>query len=73
MSTNEYPWVTAETRLLTDAELEQDPAVRLPRQTLKNLRHKESGPPYLKIGRRVLYRRGDVLAWIERHRVTPAA
>lgn len=28
-------------------------------------------PPYLKIGRRILYRRSDVLAWLEAHRVMP--
>jgi hypothetical protein len=28
-------------------------------------------PPYLKLGRRILYRRADVLAWLEAHIVNP--
>lgn len=26
-------------------------------------------PPYVKVGRKVLYRRADVVAWLEAHRV----
>jgi excisionase family DNA binding protein len=29
-------------------------------------------PPYIKIGRKILYRRADVLAWLEAHVVNPA-
>ncbi len=29
-------------------------------------------PPYLKTGRKVLYRRADVLAWLDAHIVNPA-
>lgn len=29
-------------------------------------------PPYLKIGRKILYNKSEVLAWLESHRVTPA-
>lgn len=29
------------------------------------------GPPYIKIGRSVYYRRGDIEAWIAAHRVVP--
>jgi predicted DNA-binding transcriptional regulator AlpA len=28
-------------------------------------------PPYIKTGRKVLYRRADVLAWLEKHAVNP--
>ena len=28
-------------------------------------RHKGTGPPYVKLGRKVYYRRDDVEAWIE--------
>lgn len=33
---------------------------------------KRSTPPYFKLGRRVLYRRGVVEQWIEQHMVDPA-
>lgn len=34
-------------------------------QTLELEAIKGGGPPYLKIGRRALYRKGDYLAWVE--------
>lgn len=27
------------------------------------------GPPYYKVGRRILYKVGDLMAWLEKHRV----
>lgn len=33
------------------------------------LRHDH--PPYLKVGRKIIYKKSDVLAWMEAHRVTP--
>jgi hypothetical protein len=30
-------------------------------------------PPFLRIGRKILYRKADVLAWLESHVVKPAA
>lgn len=39
--------------------------VRRPTSTLAYWRHRDEGPPYAKIGRRVVYRRSDVLAWME--------
>lgn len=41
-------------------------------QRLANLRSKGAGPPYLKIGTRVLYRMADVLAYEEQHVVLTA-
>jgi predicted DNA-binding transcriptional regulator AlpA len=32
------------------------------------LRHKGGGPTYIKLGRKVVYRRADVEAWIEANR-----
>jgi hypothetical protein len=55
--------------LLTDKEAEIDPAIRLPRATLKTLRCRRRGPAYLKIGRRVLYRRCDLIGWLDAHRI----
>ena len=40
-------------------------------QTLRNWRHLRKGPPYIKLGRAIRYRDEDLLAFLERHRVTP--
>jgi hypothetical protein len=37
-------------------------------QTWAALRHKGNGPPFVKVMRRVYYRRCDVEAWIEQNR-----
>ena len=37
-------------------------------QTWAALRHKGNGPAFVKVMRRVYYRRSDVEAWIERNR-----
>lgn len=39
--------------------------IRRPASTLAYWRHRGEGPRYAKVGRRVLYRRSDVLAWLE--------
>lgn len=39
----------------------------LPEGTLRYYRHVGKGPRGMKIGRRVLYRRKDVLAWLAVH------
>lgn len=38
---------------------------RTPVDTLRYWRHNGVGPPSFKLGRRVVYRRDDVLDWIE--------
>ena len=38
--------------------------VRLPVATLRWLRHRNTGPPSFLVGRRVMYRRGEVRRWI---------
>ncbi len=40
-------------------------------QTLRNWRHLRKGPPYIKLGRAIRYRDEDLVAFLERHRVTP--
>jgi hypothetical protein len=37
--------------------------------TLAKMRCIGGGPPFVKAGRRVLYRRGDVIAWLNARRV----
>jgi excisionase family DNA binding protein len=39
--------------------------VRAPAETVRYWRHIGKGPRSFKVGRRVLYRRSDVEAWIE--------
>ena len=39
--------------------------VRRPASTLAYWRQRGEGPPYAKVGKRVLYRREDVEAWLE--------
>lgn len=41
--------------------------------TLRNWRVQSRGPAYIKCGRSVRYRISDLLAFMEKHRVTPGA
>ena len=41
--------------------------------TVRYWRHVGKGPRSLRVGRRVLYRAGDVQAWAEQAMTTPAA
>jgi predicted DNA-binding transcriptional regulator AlpA len=36
-------------------------------QALYSMRYTRTGPPSFRLGRRLVYRRDDVLAWIEAH------
>ncbi len=45
--------------------------VRKQPQTLRKLRTHGGGPPYYKVGSRVLYKRSEIIAWVERDRVVP--
>lgn len=40
-------------------------ATRIPEATLRWLRHMSRGPRSFKVGRRVVYKRADVEAWLE--------
>lgn len=42
--------------------------LRTPEQSVRFWRHAGRGPASIKVGRRVLYDRADVLAWIEKQR-----
>jgi len=42
--------------------------LRISSRTLERLRETGTGPEYFKVGRRVLYRRATLLAWLEAHR-----
>ena len=56
---------TPEHDLLTITETAE--LVRAPVATLRYWRHRGTGPRSFRLGRRVLYRRDDVDAWIQRH------
>lgn len=45
--------------------LEAAAYLRLSKSTLAKARVSGRGPPYLKVGRRVLYRHGDLDAWAQ--------
>lgn len=50
-------------KLLTVAEVSE--LTRLPEATIRWFRHAGKGPRSAKLGRRVVYRESEVLAWIE--------
>lgn len=58
-------------RLLTDAEVARFRGGST--ATLARDRWANTGIPFLKLGRKVAYRAGDVLAWVESRRVAPPA
>jgi hypothetical protein len=43
---------------------------RLNPRTLEKKRLQGNGPPFIKVGRRVLYDREDLIAWMRQHRRT---
>ncbi len=49
--------------LLTEAEAAR--LLRIAPRTLRWWRSKGTGPPYVRLGRRVMYRRAAVLKWLE--------
>ena len=53
----------AEADLLTTAEVAK--LCRISPETVRYWRFIGEGPPSAKVGRRVLYRRTDVLAWLD--------
>lgn len=56
-------------KLLTMDEVATE--LRVPLPTLRFWRHKGTGPKSFKIGRRVMYRREDVEAWVNEQMAAP--
>lgn len=54
--------------VLGDPELE----VLGDREKLAQWRHKHIGPPFYKLGRKIVYRGADLNAWAEKRRVEPS-
>ena len=40
-------------------------------QTLANWRHLRKGPAYIRIGRKIIYRETDLVAFENKHRIDP--
>ena len=57
------PIAAHETELLTIVEAAD--LLRAPVATLRYWRHRNIGPHSFRVGRRVLYRRDDLQAWVE--------
>lgn len=51
-----------EPRYVTTAEAAE--ITRIPEPTLRHYRHKDAGPPSVKIGRRIMYRLDDLHHWL---------
>lgn len=62
------PFETNRNYVLGDPELELIGS----REKLAQWRHKRRGPPYYKLGRKIVYRGADLNAWAEAHRVEPS-
>ncbi len=68
---------TAQARRLPTADIERGfletstagAFVDLSAGYLRLLRARGEGPPYFRLGRRIVYRREDLIAWVERFRV----
>lgn len=60
------PPASASSELLTLAEAAE--LLRAPVATLRYWRHLGSGPRSFRLGRRVLYRRDDLQAWVDAQR-----
>lgn len=56
--------------LLTPPDLAAE--LGLPLQTLATWRARGLGPTYLKVGRHVRYRRGDITEWLDLQKHEPA-
>jgi excisionase family DNA binding protein len=51
--------------LMTTEEVAE--LLRMKTDSVVNWRYRDSGPPYIKIGGRVRYRRADVERWLDNH------
>lgn len=60
----------AEDDLMTDEEVVARYKGRITLGTLRNWRALKIGPPYIKVGKAVLYSRGALQAWDRRNTVT---
>lgn len=62
--------VVAEKKFLTPQQLSERWEGRISARTLANWRSAGMGPPFVKIGGAIVYKRDDVEAWEDRNTVT---
>ena len=43
--------------------------LRLSPRTLEDFRHRKTGPPFSRLGKRVIYHRDDLRQWVRQHLV----
>ena len=61
-------------QLRADEHIGEEAATRLmglSKFTLRNYRHLRKGPPYVRIGRAIRYRVGDILDFLDSRKITP--
>jgi hypothetical protein len=63
------PNMHEEDDMLTDEEVVSRYKGRITLATLRNWRNLKIGPAYVKVGKAVLYRRCDLIAWDHKNRV----
>lgn len=63
----EIPALNSPDELLTEVHLERETKIR--RATWKGMRHHRIGPPFIKLGRSVRYRRADVTTWLQERKI----
>ncbi|MEM4406875.1 MAG: helix-turn-helix domain-containing protein [Candidatus Methanomethylicaceae archaeon] len=56
-------------KYITEKELSE--IISIAPQTLRNWRHQGYGPPYIKVGRRVLYKLSDVIRFMDENKRVP--
>jgi predicted DNA-binding transcriptional regulator AlpA len=56
-----------ESKFLTTSETAN--YLRTTQGSLANLRYQGEGPPYFRLGRRILYDKLEVIKWLEKHKV----
>ena len=65
MSNDEVQHDAAQRRLMSERDVAEATGHCIPIRRLQQLRQRGGGPPFLKIGRRVLYDWLDVTAWLD--------
>jgi hypothetical protein len=63
-------------RTATEIDVNHDPRsaarrLRCAEQTLANWRHLRRGPAYIRLGRKIIYRESDLVAYENRNRIDP--
>jgi hypothetical protein len=63
--------VKQQTEYITVQELEI--RAKISSRTLRNWRNRRIGPPFIKVGKQILYKWADIEAWLNAHQVQTIA